>query len=124
MQLQSSSNRSLIRFVRFSSFIVATTLGDVSSRSENPSPSVNDENWLTYLGARGTEPVVIREMPSLEAALEYAGQLVSDNYANVAIHDGKGNQVSGDDLLAYYLGVVKLMPDLRAVKVQDAPSKK
>jgi hypothetical protein len=28
---------------------------------------------------------------TLEAALERAGELVSDNYANVAIHDGKGH---------------------------------
>jgi hypothetical protein len=70
---------------------------------------------MAYIVARGTEPVVIKEMASLEAALEYAGQLVSDNYANVAIHDGKGNQVSGDDLIACYLGVAKLTPDLRAV---------
>ena len=34
---------------------------------------------MTYLVARGTEPVVIKEMPSLEAALEYAaaGELES-----------------------------------------------
>lgn len=51
----------------------------------------------------------------MEAALEYAGQLISDNCANVAIHDGKGNQISGDDLIACYLGVMKLAPDLRAV---------
>ena len=70
---------------------------------------------MPYLVARGTEPVVIKKMPSLEAALEYAGQLISDNFANVAIHDGKGNQISGDDLIACYLGVMKLTPDLRAV---------
>lgn len=69
---------------------------------------------MAYLVARGTDPVVIKEMPSLEAALEYAGQLISDNYANVAIHDGNGNQVSGDDLIACYLGVMRLTPDLRA----------
>jgi hypothetical protein len=53
---------------------------------------------------------------TLEAALERAGQLVSDNYANVAIHDGKGNRISGDDLLACYLGVMKMTSDLRAVE--------
>jgi hypothetical protein len=71
---------------------------------------------MPYLVARGTEPVIIKEMPSLEAALEYAGKLISDNYANVAIHDGKGNQLSGDDLIACYLGVMKLTADLRAVE--------
>jgi hypothetical protein len=49
------------------------------------------------------------------AALERAGQLISDNYANVAIQDGKGNEISGDDLIACYLGVMKLTPDLRAI---------
>jgi len=39
-------------------------------------------------------------MPSFEAALEYAGKLFSDNCANVAIDDGKGDQISGDDLIA------------------------
>jgi hypothetical protein len=77
---------------------------------------------MTYLVARGTVPVVIKEMPSLEAALEYAGQLVSDNYANVGIHDGKGNQISGDELLACYLGVMNLTSDLRAVEVPDPAS--
>jgi hypothetical protein len=33
----------------------------------------------------------------------------------VAIHDGNGNQISGDDLIACYLGAMKLTPDLRAV---------
>jgi hypothetical protein len=74
---------------------------------------------MTYLVARGTERVVIKAMPSLEAALEYAGHLVADNYANVGIHDGKGNQISGDELLACYLGVKKLTPELRAVDVED-----
>lgn len=74
---------------------------------------------MTYLVARGTEPVIIKEMPSLEAALKYAGELVSDNYANVGIHDGKGNQISGDELLACYLGVKRLTADLRAVEAKD-----
>jgi hypothetical protein len=33
----------------------------------------------------------------------------------VAIHDGKGNQISGDDLIACYLGVNEIDSDLRAV---------
>jgi hypothetical protein len=74
---------------------------------------------MTYLVARGTEPVIIKEMPSLEAAIKYAGELVSDNYANVGIHDGKGNQISGDELLACYLGVKSLTADLRAVEAED-----
>jgi hypothetical protein len=72
---------------------------------------------MTYLVARGIERIEIKEIPSLEAALEYAGQLLSENYANVGIHDGKGNQVSGDDLMECYLGIKKLTADLRAVEV-------
>ena len=36
---------------------------------------------IPYLVARRTVPVVIKEMPSFEAALEYAGKLMSDNCA-------------------------------------------
>jgi hypothetical protein len=39
-----------------------------------------------------------------------AAMLISDNYANVAILDGKGNEICGDELLACYLGVMKLTP--------------
>jgi len=79
---------------------------------------------MTYLIARGIERIVIKEMSSLEAALEYAGQLISDNYANVGIHDGKGNQISGDDLLECYLGIKRLTADLRAVEVEHGSGHK
>ena len=69
---------------------------------------------MSYAVTYGAKPTV-DEMPTLEAALEHAGQLVSDNYANVAIEDGRGNEISGDDLIACYLGVMKLTPDLRAI---------
>ena len=62
----------------------------------------------------GTKPTV-EEIATLEDAVERAGRLISDNYANVTVLDGKGNQISGDNLLACYLGVMKLTPDLRAV---------
>jgi hypothetical protein len=77
---------------------------------------------MTYVVTRGIGVAVVELISTLEAALERAGQLVSDNYANVGIHDGKGNRISGDDLLACYLGVMKLTPDLRAVEVQGPPS--
>jgi hypothetical protein len=47
--------------------------------------------------------------------VERTGQLISDNYANVMVRDGKGYEISGDELLACYLGVMKLTADLRAV---------
>jgi hypothetical protein len=73
---------------------------------------------MSYLVTRG-DPPTVEEIPTLEAALERAGQLVSENYFRVAISDGKGNEITGDDLLACYLGVMSLTSDLRAVDVQD-----
>jgi hypothetical protein len=72
---------------------------------------------MVYLITYGAKPTV-EEIPALEVALERAGQLVSENYANVAIRDGAGNEISGEDLLACYLGVMRLTPDLRAVERQ------
>jgi hypothetical protein len=71
---------------------------------------------VTYFVTYGANRRSMKCLP-LEAALEHAGQLVSDHYANVAIQDGKGIAISGDDLLACYLGVMKLTPDLRATQV-------
>jgi hypothetical protein len=48
---------------------------------------------MTYVVTRGIGVAVVEVIPTLEAALERAGQLLSDNYANVAIHDGKGNRI-------------------------------
>jgi hypothetical protein len=73
---------------------------------------------MTYLVARG-DPATVEEVPTLEAALERAGRLVSDNYFGVAIRDGKGNEISGNELLACYLGVKSLTSDLRAVEAHD-----
>ena len=73
---------------------------------------------MSYLVTRG-DPATVEEIPTLEAALERAGQLVSDNYFALAIRDEKGNVISGDELLACYLGVKSLTSDLRAVDVQD-----
>jgi hypothetical protein len=71
---------------------------------------------MTYVITYGVGVATVEVISTLEAALERAGQLASDNYANVAIHDGKGNRISGDDLLACYLGVMKLTADLRVVE--------
>ena len=77
---------------------------------------------MSYLVTR-EDPPAIEELPTLEAALERAGQLVSNNYFDVAIKDGKGNQVSGDDLIACYLGVAKLSGDLRVTQMPVSPEK-
>jgi hypothetical protein len=75
---------------------------------------------MPYVVTYGAGVATVEMISTLEAALERAGELVSDNYANVAIHDGKGNRISGDDLLACYLGVMKLTSDLRAVDEQGS----
>jgi hypothetical protein len=62
-------------------------------------------------GARPT----VEEIATLADAVERAGQLISDNYANVTVSDGEGNEISGDNLIACYLGVMKLTSDLRVV---------
>jgi hypothetical protein len=46
---------------------------------------------MSYAVTRG-EPPSVEEIPTLEAALERAGQLVSDNYFAVAIRDGKATR--------------------------------
>jgi hypothetical protein len=74
---------------------------------------------MAYVITRGIGVAVVEVVPTLESALERAGQLVSEHFPNVAIHDEKGNRISGDDLIACYLGVKKLKSDLRAV---DVPS--
>lgn len=71
---------------------------------------------MTYVVTRGIGVAVVEVLPTLEAALERAGRLLDDNYANVAIHGGNGNRVTEDDVLSCYLGVTKLTADLRVVK--------
>jgi hypothetical protein len=75
---------------------------------------------MTYVITRGIGVAVVEMAPTLESALERAGQLVSEDFANVAIHDEKGNRISGDDLVACYLGVMKLTPDLSAVDASSS----
>jgi hypothetical protein len=59
---------------------------------------------VPYVVARGAQAVIIKEAVSLHAALRCAGTLLAENYTNVRIHDGKGNQIAK-----------RLTPDLRAV---------
>lgn len=70
---------------------------------------------MSYQVTYGATPTV-EDVATLEAAVERAGELISSNYRNVTVNDGKGNEISGDDLLACYLGVLRLTPDLRAVE--------
>jgi hypothetical protein len=75
---------------------------------------------MAYVITRGMGVPVVEVIPTLESALARAGQLVSEHFANVAIHDEKGNRISGDDLIACYLGVLKLTPDLCAVDASSS----
>jgi hypothetical protein len=68
-----------------------------------------------YVVARGAQEVVIKEAVSVQATLRYAGTLLAEKYRDVRIHDGKGNQIAGDELLTCYIGAKRLTPDLRAV---------
>jgi hypothetical protein len=79
---------------------------------------------MSYVVTRGIGVAVVEVIPTLEAALERAGQLLSDNYANVAIHDGNGNRVTEEEVLACYLGVMTLTPDLRVVENPPRPTEK
>lgn len=51
---------------------------------------------------------------NLAQALQMACHLLSEGQANVSILDGRGNEVSGDVLIACCKGQKTLTPDLRA----------
>jgi hypothetical protein len=50
----------------------------------------------------------------LDGALAHACQLLSQNYLDVAIQDGTGNSIRGEELAACCRGEKKLTADLRA----------
>lgn len=77
---------------------------------------------VTSHGSDGHKPAFAAvDMPtskkevSLEDALARAVELLSKNEPNVAIQDGNGKSISGDDLVACRNGLKNLTPDLRAV---------
>ena len=51
---------------------------------------------------------------NLDQALQMACSLLSQGQANVSILDGRGNEISGVDLIACCKGEKTLKPDLRA----------
>jgi hypothetical protein len=51
----------------------------------------------------------------LDGALAHACQLLSEGLLDVAIQDGAGNSIRGDDLLACCRGEKKLTAELRAL---------
>lgn len=50
----------------------------------------------------------------MQGALAHARQLLSEGEPNVAIQDGNGHRISGDDLVACCNGDKTMSPDLRA----------
>lgn len=51
----------------------------------------------------------------LDSALAHACQLLREGMPDVAIQDGKGNSIKGEQLVACCRGEKRLTPDLQAV---------
>ncbi len=58
-------------------------------------------------------PVAIDTCKDLKTALAHACYLMSTSHPNVAISDGNGNQISGDELMACCEERMKLTSDLK-----------
>ncbi len=72
---------------------------------------------MTYIVTHGGlhhGPVGLDPGLTLEQALAMAGHLLWERKPNVAIQDGNGRSISGDDLVACCKGEKNLTPDLRA----------
>jgi len=75
---------------------------------------------MAYIVTHGTVPAGVDTgtQPggfTLEQALAHACALLSEGYyINVAISDGRGAQISGNDLVACCTGEKRLTADLRA----------
>ena len=69
---------------------------------------------MPYLVTHGTGPTAIDQKPDLDSALAHACLLIADGKPNVAIQDGEGKKISGNDLVACCNGEKKLTADLRA----------
>ena len=57
----------------------------------------------------------------LADALAHAYRLIDEGLPNVAITDGGGRSISGDELLACCRGDKEITTDLRAVAISDEP---
>jgi hypothetical protein len=75
---------------------------------------------MTYIVTHGTghgpQPIDVGNPQSfdLDSALAHACRLLSEGLPNVAIQDGGGRSISGQDLLACCKGEKKLTADLLA----------
>jgi hypothetical protein len=67
---------------------------------------------MSYLVTHGTGPVGIAQISDLDSALVEACRLLSQGELDVAIQDGNGKRISGDDLAACCDGEKKPTTDL------------
>ena len=72
---------------------------------------------MTYTVSHGASigPLAIDPCRTLEDAKMHAQWLLCEGRPNVAISDGKGNAIFGDDLVACCNDEKTLTPDLRAI---------
>lgn len=71
---------------------------------------------MSYIVTHATIPAAVDlGFPDAKSALDHASRLISEGHENVAIQDGNGRYISGDDLIACCNGDKKLTADLRAV---------
>jgi hypothetical protein len=76
---------------------------------------------MTYIVTHDTSHAAALDLSSnpkgfdLQGALAHACQLLSEGKPNVAIQDGNGHSLSGDDLVACCNGDKTISPDLRAI---------
>lgn len=89
------------------------------------------KGYKVQFGGRGEyrkpAPIAIDQPASgmpfdLEGALNHARQLLLEGKPDVAIYDGDGRSISGNDLVACCNGARKLTADLRAIDIDGAQS--
>jgi hypothetical protein len=72
---------------------------------------------VTYTGTPEAQTgIASHRAPNLDAALKLACQFLKERRPDVTIEDGKGNSISGADLLACCHDQKLLIADLRAVE--------
>jgi hypothetical protein len=78
---------------------------------------------VTFGAAAKNAPAAIDEPAGkpfeLADALAHACRLIDEQVPNVAIIDGNGRSISGDDLIACCRGDKEITPDLRAVEISN-----
>jgi hypothetical protein len=70
---------------------------------------------VAYLVTHGVGPTAIDGDFDLEGAIIHAYRLIDEGKLDVAIQDGFGNSIRGDDLAACYRGEKRMTTDLRAI---------